>query len=155
VSLTLILAVRSSDLKDVDIEPGQRAAAIGRVLIIEDDPDVQALEALALRGAGWVVDVADDGRDGLAKARELKPDVVLTDLLMTGLDGLGVLAALKGDPDTAAIPVVLVSGLMGDDSIATALGAGAHGFVAKPFTVEGLRAGVASAAGVVTSPELW
>jgi signal transduction histidine kinase/DNA-binding response OmpR family regulator len=107
-----------------------------RVLVVDDD---QAARELLQRGlekeAGFEVLLAGNGEDGVRLAREARPDVITLDVLMPGMDGWAVLKALKADPGTAGIPVVMVS-MVDDKEIGYALGA--SDYVLKPFDREKL-----------------
>jgi CheY-like chemotaxis protein len=90
----------------------QRAAANPddvRVLFVEDDASVAQMYRLKLELDGYTVDVAGDGLIALEKARSSAPDIIFLDIRLPRLDGLGVLEALRGDPSTAHIPVVILS----------------------------------------------
>ena len=79
------------------------------VLFVEDDASVAQMYRLKLELDGYAVDVAGDGLVALEKARTLRPDIIFLDLRLPKLDGLGVLEALRQDPSTAPIPVVILS----------------------------------------------
>jgi CheY-like chemotaxis protein len=81
----------------------------GTLLAIDDDPLAVDLVKAVLQPAGWAVLVATDGEAGVALARSHRPAAVLLDLLMPGLDGFAVVEALRTDPVTAAIPVVVLT----------------------------------------------
>jgi CheY-like chemotaxis protein/anti-sigma regulatory factor (Ser/Thr protein kinase) len=86
------------------------ATSSGRtILVIDDDPSTRDVMARFLERQGFAVVTAADGVEGLARAREHPPAAITLDIIMPGLDGWMVLAALKGDPDLAGIPVVLVT----------------------------------------------
>ncbi len=85
------------------------AGTAGTVVVIEDDPATRQLLARMLDKEGFRVLEAASGEEGLALARAESPDVITLDVLMPGLDGWGVLAALKSDPALASIPVVMLS----------------------------------------------
>jgi two-component system alkaline phosphatase synthesis response regulator PhoP len=90
----------------------QRAAAAPddvRVLFVEDDPSVAQMYRFKLELDGYAVDVASDGLLALEKARALMPDIIFLDIRLPKLDGLGVLEALREDPRTDRIPVVILS----------------------------------------------
>jgi signal transduction histidine kinase/ligand-binding sensor domain-containing protein/DNA-binding response OmpR family regulator len=104
---------------------GQAAVQSGSgplVLVIDDDPTVRELMQRALGKDGFRVEVAADGRAGLEMARRLKPAVITLDVMMPSLDGWAVLSALKADPATADIPVVMLT-IVEDKNMGFALGA--------------------------------
>ena len=80
------------------------------VLLADDEPHVLRLLALKLGAAGFVVRTAPDGQAALAEARRQRPALVVTDLNMPRLDGLGLLRAMAADPDLRRVPVVMLTG---------------------------------------------
>ena len=114
-----------------------------RVLVADDEDDIRALVALAVRRAGCTVatEVAD-GPQALAAARTDPPDLAVLDVSMPGATGLEVCAALRLDPATAGVPVLLLSAGASPDDVARGLAAGADAYLAKPFSVAGLVARV-------------
>ena len=109
-----------------------------RVVVIDDDADLRALIKLTLEfTAGWEVTVAADGEEGIEAVRSLKPDAVVVDVMMPGIDGYEVCRRLKNDPDTAAIPRVFLTARREVDATqVTELGA--LGVIVKPFDPETL-----------------
>jgi CheY-like chemotaxis protein/anti-sigma regulatory factor (Ser/Thr protein kinase) len=105
----------------------------GTVLVIEDDPASAELLTIYLEGAGYQAVVARDGASGLALARQLLPRAVILDILLPDVDGWELLARLKGEPATAALPVVVVSML---DERSQGLTLGAAGYLVKPVARE-------------------
>jgi CheY-like chemotaxis protein len=79
------------------------------VLVIEDSDDTRELYALALQFDGYIVAQARDGRDGLLQARDVMPDVIVTDLAMPIMDGWEMIRRLKADPRTRHIPIIVCS----------------------------------------------
>jgi CheY-like chemotaxis protein len=110
-----------------DEVPAGKAA--GTVLVIEDDRHSADLLEVYLEGAGYAVATARDGIDGLEQARRLAPRAVVLDMLLPGLNGWDLLAKLKGDPATAAIPVLIVSMV---DEQGAGLALGAAEYLVKP-----------------------
>jgi light-regulated signal transduction histidine kinase (bacteriophytochrome) len=88
------------------------------------------------------VEVVADGREALAAIRARKPDLVLSDVMMPNLDGLGLVRALREDPETRTLPVILLSARAGQEASLEGLSAGADDYLAKPFTSQELLARV-------------
>ena len=105
-----------------------------RVVVVEDDLDILELITYNLEREGYEVTGATTGEDGVEAARSTKPDLVLLDLMLPGIDGLEVCRRLKADPDTAHIPVVMVSAKGEETDIVTGLELGADDYVTKPFS---------------------
>ncbi len=112
---------------------GYVAAPGTRVLAIDDDPSLLSLLSHMLGRAGFSVEVAANGDSGLAKIRNQAPDVVLCDVQMPGMDGFGVLDALRTDSTTAGLPFVLVTALSDRDSVRRGMRLGADDFLSKPI----------------------
>jgi signal transduction histidine kinase/CheY-like chemotaxis protein len=100
------------------------------VLVIDDDATVQDLLRRSLNRDGFRVETAADGTSGLARARKLHPDIITLDVMMPGMDGWEVLAALKEDPETADIPVIVVS-IVDERGLGFSLGAA--DYLTKPL----------------------
>ncbi|HET7753946.1 MAG TPA: diguanylate cyclase [Anaeromyxobacteraceae bacterium] len=110
-----------------------------RVLVVEDDEG--AREALAdVLSDFYEVETTRDGVEGVDAARLQRPDLILMDLFMPRLDGFGALEALRADPTTSDVPVILVSGRGDDLTRAHSLDLGAIDFLQKPFSERELRA---------------
>lgn len=100
------------------------------ILVAEDDPDMQLVARLALKRAGFRVEVADNGRQLLERVRIERPDVVLLDWMMPEMDGPETCRRLKAEPATREIPVIFLTAKSEDGS---AMVSGAIGQIAKPF----------------------
>jgi len=108
------------------------------ILCADDDPDILALLALRLEGAGFRVVLASDGEQALALARELQPSLAVLDVMMPRLMGLEVLEALRADRATRDLRVILVSARAQQTDVEIGLAAGADGYLAKPFQASDL-----------------
>jgi len=111
------------------------AATAGTVLVVDDDPAARVLMRRFLSREGFRVEEAPDGETGLALARQIRPDVITLDVLMPGMDGWAVLAALKNDSELATIPVILAT-IVDEERLGFALGA--SDYLAKPIDREQL-----------------
>ena len=104
-----------------------------RVLVVDDDRVTLRFVQSLLEREGWDVLVAEDGEHALELAREHRPDLVVSDLIMPYRDGYDVLRAFKRDRDLAAIPVILLSMKDREEDIVRGLEEGADDYVTKPF----------------------
>jgi CheY-like chemotaxis protein len=113
---------------------------VPRILSIEDDVDLQQVFAYVLTKNGWDVTYAYDGKDGLEKAAELKPDLILLDMMLPGLNGIEVIKALKAAEATRPIPVVVMTAYPGDEQFlkASVIAMGAVEYLAKPVRIDTL-----------------
>lgn len=102
-----------------------------RVLLAEDDRFLRKAAETALKRQGFTVLPAVDGEEALRMARAETPDIVLLDLIMPKLQGFEVLRALKADPATASIPVIILSNLGQESDVKQAMEAGAVGYFVK------------------------
>ena len=103
------------------------------ILVVDDDPLIRKLVRFNFQVNGFTVISASDGAEGLDRAREDRPDAVILDIMMPGMDGLDVLRALKADPSTAGIPVVLLSAKVQPADVTAGRNAGADDYISKPF----------------------
>jgi CheY-like chemotaxis protein len=110
-----------------------------RVLIVDDDEDTRELYAWCMRAAGWAVELAANGAQGLLVAVVPEPDVIVMDLHMPVLGGLDAIRRLKCDEATKHVPVVACTALDPRSSEVEARNAGCDEFVAKPCEPEALR----------------
>ncbi|PPK68568.1 SpoIIE family protein phosphatase [Actinokineospora auranticolor] len=110
------------------------------VLVADDNADMREYLVRLLAGAGYETRTAVDGERALAAIRATPPDLVVSDVMMPGLDGLTLVAALRGDPRTAAVPVLLLSARAGQEASIEGLRAGADDYLVKPFAAAELLA---------------
>jgi CheY-like chemotaxis protein len=105
-----------------------------RVLVVDDDRVIQQLLEVNLELEGYqVAGTASDGQEAIAMAAELKPDLIILDIMMPKMDGLEVCRKLKSDPKLAKIPIVLLSARAQDLDIREGLDIGADAYLTKPF----------------------
>ena len=104
------------------------------ILVVEDEPDITELVSFHLRRDGFRVTSASDGETALSAVQESRPDVVLLDLMLPGLDGLEVCRRLKTDSATSSIPVVMLTARSEDTDVVTGLEMGAADYITKPFS---------------------
>jgi two-component system phosphate regulon response regulator PhoB len=118
-----------------------------RVLIIEDEPDVARLVEFNLQAAGFAVTVASTGADGLAAARAAPPAVVVLDLMLPDQSGHDVCRALRADPATADVGVLMLTARGESEDRILGLEVGADDYVVKPFVVREVVLRVTALAG--------
>jgi CheY-like chemotaxis protein len=117
--------------------PAASQGGRGTVLLIDDDPTARDLIATYLTDEGFAVETAGGGAYGLRRASELRPAAIILDIVMPDIDGWTVLAALKGEPRLADIPVVIVTIV---DEQRRGIAMGATGYLTKPIDRERLIA---------------
>ena len=104
------------------------------VLTIEDQPDIRRLIRMTLEFKGFEVLEAGDGLSGLALARQARPDLILLDVMMPGMDGLTVGKTLAEDPELRRIPVVMLSALGSAADKSAGMASGVRDYLVKPFS---------------------
>jgi two-component system phosphate regulon response regulator PhoB len=113
-----------------------------RILVVEDEADLRDVIAYNLTREGYKVSSASGGLEGLKKAREQSPDILLLDLMLPDVDGLEVCRRLRRDPLTAAMPIIMVTAKGEESDVVLGLGIGADDYVSKPFSPSELVARV-------------
>ena len=104
------------------------------VLVVDDDEDNIRIISTMLLARGYEVRLARNGRGAVESIRQQRPDLVLLDVMMPGMDGMQVLDAIRADPHLASLPVVLVTAKTEDQDLLEGYRAGAQYYVTKPFT---------------------
>ena len=105
-----------------------------KILVVEDDRSIQmVLELVLTRMSKCQVLVASEGRQGLAMIQEQKPDVVLLDLMLPGMDGFEICQRAKAEEATRHIPIIFLTAQPQPSSVARAMALGAAGYIVKPF----------------------
>jgi signal transduction histidine kinase/DNA-binding response OmpR family regulator len=134
------------DVRDDNREaaPGSRvdaADATGRILLADDNQDM-AQYARRLLSDRWSVEIVTNGWEALRAARERRPDVIVTDIMMPELDGFGLLRELRADPALQSIPIIMLSARAGEEARIEGVAAGADDYLIKPFSARDLIARV-------------
>lgn len=104
-----------------------------RILAIDDSRTIRSLLRAALETAGFACETADDGVLGVESFHRSAPDLVITDLNMPRMDGIGVIEAIRAAPENRNVPILVLSTENGAEIKARARSAGATGWVSKPF----------------------
>jgi CheY-like chemotaxis protein len=108
--------------------------AIASVLMVDDEPHIRRVGELALRSVGrWEVRLAQSGEEALELALAERPDVILLDVMMPGMDGPMTLERLREQPETADIPVIFMTAKVQRHEVDRYLRLGARGVISKPF----------------------
>ena len=113
-----------------------------RVLVVEDDPDIAQLVTHYLEKAGFSADMAANGREALAAIGARPPDVLILDLMLPHVDGLEICRVVRGNPATAAIPIIMLTARAEESDRIVGLEIGADDYLAKPFSPNELVARV-------------
>ncbi|MEO6057115.1 MAG: ATP-binding protein, partial [Gemmatimonadales bacterium] len=134
----------SDSLLAAGAEPVRRTGAAElatSILVVDDNADMRDYVTRLLSGR-WTVFAAADGLQALAKAQACPPDLVISDIMMPGLNGFELLARLRADPRTRTVPFILLSARAGEESRIEGLAAGADDYLVKPFSARELTARV-------------
>jgi diguanylate cyclase (GGDEF)-like protein len=103
------------------------------ILVVDDDPDIARFVEVNLRSAGYEVSVAGDGAEALDRATEIRPDLVLLDVMMPRLDGFEVAQRLRKNPQTANTSIIMLTAKALSSDKVTGLQSGADDYIIKPF----------------------
>lgn len=109
-----------------------------RILAVDDSRTMRSMVMAALVGAGFVVEVAEDGVDGLEKLEAAGPDLIITDINMPRMDGFGFIEGVRKLAKWKTVPILVLTTEAGDTLKARARDAGATGWIVKPFDEEKL-----------------
>lgn len=121
-----------------------------RVLVVDDQQPMRKMVRALLERLGYEVEEAGDGVEGLARARELKPDLMVLDWMMPGMDGLAVTRALRDDASGRSIFILLLTGHSDDEQLVEAFSAGVDDFIAKPLKARVFAARLRAARRIIT-----
>jgi len=109
-----------------------------KILVVEDNAEQRELLRFNLKRAGYSVGTAGDGVEAVKKARSIRPDLILLDLMLPELDGFAVCEILRRDTTLAPVPVIMVTALNSQLARLNGLEAGANVYITKPFSVKNL-----------------
>lgn len=112
---------------------GQKISSSSKVLLVDDNPDIRELLAPLISQEGYQVEVAESGFEAGAKLMAFEPDLVILDIVMPGIDGFAICKQLKGDPRTANVRILAITGYDTDEHRDGILAAGADGYLPKPL----------------------
>lgn len=110
------------------------------ILVVDDEPSFCTVVCEILRLFGFNAQLATNAGEALTSLDAAIPDLILTDVMMPGVDGLTFVRRLRANPNWMQIPAIVVSAMTSAEDMQAALEAGANGFLAKPFSAEELRA---------------
>lgn len=105
-----------------------------KVLIVDDDITLREMYAERIKMEGFEIEIAENGDEGIKKAKIFKPDVVLLDIMMPGTNGFGVLETLQKDDQTKSIPILMLSALIQEENKVRSKEAGAKDYIVKSET---------------------
>ena len=121
-----------------------RTMAIRKILIVDDSPTERHVLNDMLTKAGYEVVASDNGEDAILKAKSLKPDLILMDVVMPGLNGFQATRAISRDPDTRAIPIILCTSKSQETDKIWGMRQGARDYIVKPVNRDELLAKIAA-----------
>ncbi len=113
-----------------------------KIVIVEDEPDIAEVVTFNLEREGYDVVAVTSGLEGIRAVERVKPDMVLLDLLLPGVDGLDICRHLRSQPDTRHLPIIMVTAKGEESDIVLGLGVGADDYIQKPFSPKELVARV-------------
>ena len=113
----------------------RKMVKIKKILVIEDDPEEREVLIQALKKSGYIVYGAQTGEEGLDIFRKVKPDLVLLDVVLPGIDGWEVLRRIKAGPLSKRTPVVMVTAKSSDTDKVTGYEIGADFYITKPYNI--------------------
>ena len=105
----------------------------GRILVVEDEESLLMLERILLSSKGYTVTGVMDGKSALEAIAANKPDLVILDIMLPEMDGFEVCKLIKGNPETKAIPVVMLTAKKSNQDVSHGLQVGADAYITKPF----------------------
>lgn len=130
--------------KQIERPAPQPAGRRKRILVVEDEKDIVEMISYNLKRNGYDPVIARDGNEALAAVARETPDLVLLDLMLPGIDGTEVARRLKSDPETASLPIIMLTAKSEETDVVVGLTLGADDYVTKPFSIKILLARMAN-----------
>ncbi len=115
------------------------------ILVVEDDPEIRELLGYSLAKEGWSLAMASDGEEGLRLLSASRPDCVVLDIMLPGMDGLELLRRIKAEPTNRRLPVIMTTAKGEDADVVAGLELGADDYVVKPYSPRVLAARIRAA----------
>jgi len=109
-----------------------------RILVVDDEPEITEIVETFLAESGYQVAVENSPHEAVSKAKAFKPDVILLDIMMPGVDGYSICEEIKSDPEFSNIPVIFLTGKDRNDDMGRSFRSGGDMFIKKPFSCERL-----------------
>lgn len=125
---------------------GEGIMAIKKILIVDDSPTERHVLNDMLTKAGFEVVASDNGEDAILKSKSVRPDLILMDVVMPGLNGFQATRAISRDPDTKAIPIIICTSKSQETDKIWGMRQGARDYIVKPFDREELLAKISAIA---------
>ena len=110
-----------------------------KAIIVEDHPDLMEILSLQLETLGFSVISANNGMEGVEKAITEKPDLILMDIMMPGMDGREATRRIRSNPETKDIPILAATVLFKESDLRSCIEAGCNDYIVKPFSHQELR----------------
>ncbi|MCA1772067.1 MAG: response regulator [Halomonas sp.] len=111
---------------------------MARVLVVDDEPNILISLEFLMQQAGFDVVTAEDGEQALAHVQQTKPDLVLLDISLPGISGFDVLERLRQSPDTATLPIIMLTAHGREVEREKGMALGADDYITKPFSTQAL-----------------
>jgi len=111
---------------------------VTKILVVDDEPQITEIVEAFLVNAGHEVHISNDGKKAIQKAKEVRPDIILLDIMMPGTDGYSICNEIKNDPGLANVPVVFLTGKDMNEDMGRSFKVGGDMFIKKPFSCERL-----------------
>ena len=113
-----------------------------RILAVDDEPNILRSVKYYLEKAGYLIQTANNGEEALERIRDVMPDLVICDIAMPKLDGMGLLKIVKSDPEICCVKVIFLTGKSSDEDLQKGWTSGADYYITKPYSVQTLIKGV-------------